>query len=196
MLSRLRREAHEDQRGFTLIELMVVITLTTLIGGMVLSAVIQTFQTQRRHVAQLEVMNDAKLTLERVGRELRAADPLQVGEASRAEVQISRGGTPQVFSFQLEPSAGGTQRLRLCNSALGTCGAATGRIVLDGIVPTAGYRLFRYYDAAGTEITAASLTSDELERVVRVRLHLRAGLPGGTAVTDFVDDLALRNAEG
>jgi prepilin-type N-terminal cleavage/methylation domain-containing protein len=75
MLIRTRRSL-ERADGFTLVEVLVVLVLLGVVGSMVTASVITAFTSTRRGEARVHALNDLQRGLERVGRELRAADPL------------------------------------------------------------------------------------------------------------------------
>lgn len=66
------RRDNDGQQGFTLVELLVVVTILTIIGGIVGGTIIQSMQTGRRAEARIQSLNDLERTLQRVGRELRS----------------------------------------------------------------------------------------------------------------------------
>jgi prepilin-type N-terminal cleavage/methylation domain-containing protein len=75
MLKQPRRNRHAEG-GFTLVELLVVMILLGVIGSIVTSSVITAFVSTRRGEQRVHALNDLQKGIERVGRELRAADPL------------------------------------------------------------------------------------------------------------------------
>jgi prepilin-type N-terminal cleavage/methylation domain-containing protein len=75
MLTHARRTVGRDG-GFTLVELLVVLLLLGVVGSIITTSVITAFTSTRRGEARVHALNDLQRGLERVGRELRAADPL------------------------------------------------------------------------------------------------------------------------
>ena len=69
MLRRLRR----DSRGVTLIELLVTMILMGIVGSLVLSAVIQTQRVITHNDDENRGLQDAKVILDRLGRDVREA---------------------------------------------------------------------------------------------------------------------------
>jgi prepilin-type N-terminal cleavage/methylation domain-containing protein len=74
----LRPAPHQlrTEGGFTLVELLVVVIILGVIGSIVTSSVISAFVSTRRGEQRVHALNDLQRGIERVGRELRAADPL------------------------------------------------------------------------------------------------------------------------
>ena len=81
---------HED--GFTLVELLVVILLLGVIGGIVVSGLVTAMQNSQRSQERIHAMAELQRTAENVARELRAACPLEVADEDRAELVVARGG--------------------------------------------------------------------------------------------------------
>jgi prepilin-type N-terminal cleavage/methylation domain-containing protein len=75
MLTPTRRHL-SSEGGFTLIELLVVVIILGVIGSIVTSSVISALVSTRRGEQRVHALNDLQRGIERVGRELRAADPL------------------------------------------------------------------------------------------------------------------------
>jgi prepilin-type N-terminal cleavage/methylation domain-containing protein len=75
MLTSTRRHP-STEGGFTLIELLVVVIILGVIGSIVTSSVISALVSTRRGEQRVHALNDLQRGIERVGRELRAADPL------------------------------------------------------------------------------------------------------------------------
>jgi prepilin-type N-terminal cleavage/methylation domain-containing protein len=76
MLRTPRREAAEAQGGFTLVELLVVLVLVGVVGGVVTSAITTGLRNASATTARTMALHDIETALQRVGRDLRAADPL------------------------------------------------------------------------------------------------------------------------
>jgi prepilin-type N-terminal cleavage/methylation domain-containing protein len=112
MLSRVR----EDQTGVTLIELLVVVVILGVVGGVAMSGIITGLHATRRGEARVAALNDLQKGIERVGRELRAAEELRFETGSDpSEVviaQIVRGGERLRFRYYLSELPDGTAELR------------------------------------------------------------------------------------
>jgi prepilin-type N-terminal cleavage/methylation domain-containing protein len=112
MLRRLRA----DQTGVTLVELLVVIIILGVVGGVAMSGIVSGLHATRRGEARVAALNDLQKGIERVGRELRAAEELRFESGSDpADVviaQIVRGGERLRFRYYLAELPDGSAELR------------------------------------------------------------------------------------
>lgn len=76
MAGTLRRQS--DDEGFTLVEVLVAILLLGIIGGFVLTSVVQALQVTSETSERTDALTDVQRGLERVSRQIRTADPLEI----------------------------------------------------------------------------------------------------------------------
>lgn len=104
------------EAGFTLVELLVVIVILGVIGGMVTSTVIASLNATRRAEARMTALSDLQRGVERVGRELRAADPLVLDSendyAMSVGADVSRAGERITYRYYIVEPADGNPELR------------------------------------------------------------------------------------
>jgi prepilin-type N-terminal cleavage/methylation domain-containing protein len=118
MLTRLRqrRRAHDDQRGFTLVELLVVMVIFGIVGTVVMASIIGAINATSKGEERVHAYNDLQRGLERVGRELRAASPLRLDPSGNYRdavgARIVRGGEPTEYRYYLADAGDGTTELR------------------------------------------------------------------------------------
>lgn len=74
----------DDERGFSLVELLVVIGLASLLGTAIMTVLISTIRTERFTDDLRTVMDDGRVSLARVRKELRAARKVLPGSDSTA----------------------------------------------------------------------------------------------------------------
>jgi type II secretory pathway pseudopilin PulG len=180
MLSTLRR----DEDGVTLVELLVIIVLLGTVGSVVMASVISGTRAVRKADARVAALNDLQLGLDRIGRELRAADPMLAdpgGDYSRKlGARIVRGGETVQHEYYLDTAAAGTDLKQDIDivAADGTLtpvrhGVFITRIANDEQSPPVP--VFTYYDRNGTEVTCADIDPADPEFATRCRSrHLTA----------------------
>jgi prepilin-type N-terminal cleavage/methylation domain-containing protein len=154
------RTRHADD-GVGLIELLVVVALLAVVGGIVSSGLVSGMRTTRQAQDRVDANAQLQRAAERISREIRAADPLLVAEPNRIEARVRRGGgTPtyvaRVVGTDLRDGMGGVQTPVVRNVATGT-------------------PVFRYFTAAGAEIT--TVTSTNLPTISRVTITIVRTLP-------------------
>lgn len=168
----MRTTLPRSDRGWTLVEILVVASLMSVIGVIVASAVIQTSHANRVGLETAQASAELQTGVERVTRELRAADPLLVsddgdyGEHLGAVVYRDRGDTTErreyVYRLEHDPDSDQVdlvEDLRVFEDLDAPDDATpdreyTGLFIerianhtVDGAPP-----VFRYYDADGDEI--------------------------------------------
>jgi prepilin-type N-terminal cleavage/methylation domain-containing protein len=99
-----RRKPNRSEAGFTLVELLVVLTLLGVVGGIVTSAIVTSLSSARNTQTRIEALNELEIALQRVTRDLRAAEelvlyPPDVGTDLGAEVR--RDGTRTIVRYRL-----------------------------------------------------------------------------------------------
>jgi type II secretory pathway pseudopilin PulG len=181
-LADTRRRLSREESGFTLAELLVAMTMMITVLFALYSIFDMSVRILRSGNDELEAVENARLGLERMEREIRAAYPQDDGTL------ISVAGTDEI-SFQNMPDSGPPETITysLSSSYLRRNGQ---RLVgpLDG----AGGLLFAYC-ASATD--CSSPITDET-RIKLVRMTLNARVPGPTDATQILTtDVYLRNRE-
>lgn len=67
----MRVSRSDEQRGFTLVELLVVLLLLGIVGAITVTTIVRTQQTERFQSELQQVMDDGRLSLARIRKELR-----------------------------------------------------------------------------------------------------------------------------
>ena len=189
-----------DERGFTLVELLVVLVLIGVVGGVVTSSVISGLLATDRADARISALSDLQRGIERVGRELRAADPL-VFEVDLADpdppkfseevlAEVYRDGERIRFRYYLVDVGDGVGELREDVTRYAADGSVAesrdGLFIADVANLQTGTPLFTYYTSDATtggleKITctdpADAACRDEHVTATQVQLQLEKLLP-------------------
>ena len=172
-----RRLRGED--GVTLVELLTAMMVSSVVMAFIAGTVISALAAQRRQTAQVAALNEAKLAFERVTRDIRGADPLQVAAIDRIRLDV-----------QLEDATIRTVTYERVVNGLVATEAATGQArTLVGDL-AAGQALFLFHLADGSTTTAAL----DPRSVESVTFRLQVEPPGAGRVVDLVNRVVLRNA--
>lgn len=173
MLNHLRERA-DDERGYSLVELMVVVVMLSIIGGFVTTSVIVGMRTTQRTEARTYALADIQRGLERVGRELRAANPIEldVGGAypDSLGATVIRDGQRIEYRYYLQLQPDGSTSLledvERTDLATNATTVQNGLFIADIANLNTGTPLFTYYgtDAVTRElemIDCSALDADQ-----------------------------------
>ena len=170
-----RLERSRDAGGFTLVELLVVMLLLGIVGGVVGSAFVSGLRSSSATTARTVALHELEMALQRMTRDLRAADPLVLSESgdfdSQLGARIDRDGTRSDVSYEIQLSDGVQQLVRV----------DTGQTLVS-LVDNGGEPVFRYLDAEGIEITCSSNCSSAYLGTARVEIRLVREIPGAEPV--------------
>ncbi len=166
--------------GATLLELLTVIAVSGLVLAFVTGTVISAMRTQRRQAIQVAALNDAKLAFERVTRDIRAADPLQVAALNRITLAVQR------------PDAGfrTVTYERAGDRLLATEATGAPRALVADLVP--GQAIFLFHLSDGSTTTGATALDPGSVESITVRLQVEP--VGAGRVVDLQNRVVVRNA--
>lgn len=172
-----RRFRGED--GVTLVELMTAMVVSSVVLAFVAGTVISALGAQRRQTAQVAALNAAKLAFERVTRDIRGADPLQVAALDRIRLDV-----------QLADATVRTVTYERVGDGLVATEADTGqaRTLVADLAP--GEPLFLFHFADGSTDTGAL----DPRSVQSVTVRLQVEPPGAGRAVDLVNRVVVRNA--
>jgi prepilin-type N-terminal cleavage/methylation domain-containing protein len=206
-MSRLRPvtgHGDRDQAGMTLVELVVVMAISLLVGGILLGFLDNTTSVVGRATGDVQAENDAQLALRTMTQDIRAARPSSISFTSLIPTAGACPTTPTAASCLSFRIHRGTATRPNCQTTV-TYGLLAGWVQqtrsdadcasnitisrrLIGNVANLSTPLFTYYGAGGTALSSghAAATSVKVTLVVTYR--------GGQQPLTLTSTLSLRNA--
>lgn len=184
-----------DERGYSLVELLVVVVMLGVIGGFVTTAVVTGMRTTQATEARTYALTDIHRGLERVGRELRAANPIELDTggayADSLGATVIRDGQEIVYRYYLEEEDDETTSLledvQRTDLATGTMTEQNGLFIADIANLDTGTPLFTYYGTDNVTrelelVTCTGLDEDECRQehqaATQVELNLEKYVDG------------------
>ncbi|MFA9429166.1 type II secretion system protein J [Egicoccus sp. AB-alg2] len=166
-----------QEEGFTLVELLVAIVLLGVVGSVVVSAIVTGMSSARTTTARTMAIHELEVALQRVGRDLRAADPLYVSDngsyGTHIGAELIRDRQVQVVAFRVVNENGGQFLVQDTATAdLSAVGNGTVEIVeqprrtLVTNIDNGTAPVFTYFDDYGAEIictVSGSVTQEECD---------------------------------
>ena len=108
MLRHRRRGDARGDAGFTLVELLVVTVLLGIVGSITVAGLVRAFDSSRQTSARTHAIHELELSLQQVGRELRAADPLFITADGdyprRVAAEVVRDRQVRIVRYQVAES--------------------------------------------------------------------------------------------
>jgi len=175
-MSRLR-SSHgiDDEAGFTLVELLVVMALMLIVGSVVVSGIVSGLRASERGRARVEALTDLELAAERLARDLRFADPVDAASDTQVIVNVLRDDAGTLVRHRVTFAvAGGTiteTRAVYDPPSSATATGTTVREVISDLDPATTVFAF------GTADGQPWVPGDELSDVAEIQLDLRRELP-------------------
>lgn len=175
-LRTLRRRVARDDAGFSLIELIVVMGIMLVVGGVVVSGIVSGLRATARGQARVEALTDLERAAERMARDLRFADPVDGAAATQVIVNVLRddAGTQVRHRVTYAVAAGTITETRAIYDPPSAAAPTTTRTstVIDGLDPATP--VFVFSDADGQVWVPGT---DPLDDLAEIQLDLRRELP-------------------
>ncbi len=178
-----RHAPRED--GFTLIELVVVMALTTVVLGAMLTLLYNSQQVQAGDAEWAQVMQEGRAGLSRMTRELRQASRIEKAEANAVLFHATIGGKP--LEIKYECAVAQTASLTTCARYAAEEGKglpSQGVTIVRDVVK--GTEVFCY--AQGAHECVRSPTAAELAKVTAVTLRIALPAAGTLKQADYRAD--------
>jgi prepilin-type N-terminal cleavage/methylation domain-containing protein len=183
------------EAGFTLVELVVSMSILLVILGSILSVLDSLTASERRTSSRIDTEQAARLMLTQLARDLREANPVQsqpnlTGYDTTADLLLD-SAPPQHIRWAYDPAHGTLTRYAVAGD-----GSQHATAILEGVVNSAaGPGVFTWLDGAGQSIAAQTwATPNDVARCAsEVNVQLVLAAPAGLATTTQTAQAALRN---
>jgi prepilin-type N-terminal cleavage/methylation domain-containing protein len=170
------RVMRKREEGFTLVELLVVMVLLGIVGGIVVNAVTVALRSASHTTARITAQHELEVALQRISRDLRAADPLVLSTTGDWETdlgaEIDRSGSRRVVRFTLTAVEGQQNVMQI----------DTGQTLITE-VDNGTEPIFRYLDAVGDPVECPVTCNESYLGTSQVEVKLVRDIPGGSSLS-------------
>ena len=202
-LRRRVRSAREDDRGMTVIELVVATGLLLMITTMIFSFMISVQNTDRRAQAVVGNEQDARFVLTEIARDIRASNPLETFAAvdtyrNQIQVTLGEGATLQRvrWVYDTNPTSPTYKQLRrevLHNTTGAVVSSRTRLTRVQNIVRSPVVDLFTYHSQSGVNLITNGVADDVGNCAIRVGITITADSNPGPEPFTVIQDVEVRN---
>lgn len=180
----------DEERGLGLIEIIITIALMSIVMSVAAGSAVHAMKIQRRQVAEIDAVSRARIAMESMTREVRAANPILVADPHTVTVQVTRLNTRKLTTYTLTGD-----RIDVATSiidmATQTQTALPTRTLLRGITMNAGESLFTYTNATGS---ALPVPVADPRTIRSVTLTVRMAMREQTRTVRVSDTVLVRNS--
>lgn len=178
--------ATRRESGFTLVELLVVLVLMGIVGGIVVSAITTSMRSASSTSARIHATQELEIAMQRITRDIRAADPLELSPSgafdTEAGAQVVRDGESNTVMYALD--ATGTELhariVELDENGNPVPGLPTQQLVTS--VDNGDTPVFTYLDSRGRELSCSTDCATTYRNAAQVRIELVRRLSDDTRV--------------
>ncbi|HVM15092.1 MAG TPA: prepilin-type N-terminal cleavage/methylation domain-containing protein [Egibacteraceae bacterium] len=170
------------EAGFTLVELLTTVAVSSVVLAFVTGTVVNALRAQARQTAQVAALNGGKLAFERITRDIRGAD-LKLAEPDRIRLDVRGTGGTVARTVTYERTG---SRLVVTDAATGGSRDLVADLASD-------QTLFLFHMTDGS--TATSMQAGGLSSVHSITVRLRVQPSGAGRVLDLTNRVRMRNAK-
>lgn len=196
----------DDESGFSLIELLVVVLILGVVGGMTATSLVQGMRTTDRVEARIQASTDLQRAAERVARDLRRAvwtdislSPLPTPPAGCTYISLDADDLALIVFDGADryrhtyTHVGGTLSLDIDVWTAGAWADVSNVAVIEGLENAiTGVDVFSFLDREGVDLLSDGLQAGDHSDVRNFRLTLVGPVRGQPAVT-LTTTVAARN---
>ena len=203
-MARYQRGRRAEDQGFTLVELLVVMMLLGVVGTLVTSVVVSASKAAVRNEDQTRTLNQAKVAMERMTRDIRGANSLTSASHNSVALVSTVGSTRRAIEFRVTRGTGTQEIIRIERSTDLVTGVTTERTtrVVGGLAIGRSESVFGYLTAAGGRIKdplpdgTFTLNDAEIRAVGSIRVTVRIARNKGNRPIELKQVVSIRNLEG
>ncbi|HVT22447.1 MAG TPA: type II secretion system protein [Mycobacteriales bacterium] len=185
--------------GFTLTELLVSIGLFSIVSAMVTAASITGLRHQTKDQSRSDALARMRIAIQRIDRDIRAADPLLSASATQVVLRETDGGVTRVVTYAVSGSDLAVSETR--TAADGTTTTGPTRVLVEDLTTASAFSfapLTGYTAPAGSSVDAATCVMSggliDPGCVGTITVHLVVKPPYVAPVTMSDNGTDLRNA--
>lgn len=182
-----------EDDGFTLVELLVAISVLAVVSAVVVTSIVQGIQISATTTARVDQMTQLQIVHERMSRQLRAANPIVNVTPTAITVQV----LSEVDPTSAEPQRTVQVEYRTADGQLVQTireGATTSMLTLLEDVPD-GQMVFRYFDRNGQPVVvpAGGLLGPQASTIAQIQVALATRPDPATPPIGFTTSVFIRN---
>jgi len=189
MMSVERNRARDHERGTTLVELLVALTVFGVIGGIVMAGILSAFDSSRTTNARIEAIQEIESAQRRIAQDLRSATGLIIHKDGKdgddfhsdITVEFRRSGGPDEARYRIDDSVTPPRLIR----------EGTDQTLVT-LLDNQEVELFTYIDSRGNVIDCEELNGRACLGAARVRITIIRDLPESPPVRSQTE-VTIRN---